>query len=347
MKFNQVKTALGPKIRQNEFAQAADVVARTVYNWRKRTRPEDFPKLGRPAHDERAHASAFWKVGREYLRQGRCGWRPIKAALGRQVPTRLIHEHLRRFKAREARHERRRILRNRVRLEVLAKNALWVQDSVQVARDESGAKIETLAVKDRGPLVTVGLSTGQPARGRDVVELLECLKRTRGLPWVIGSDNGAPFVCEEVREYLGREKVIHLRSLPRTPQHNGSAEVGIGEMSATVGVIKAERTSYEQIHARMVKAAVLLNKNRIRMSKGLKSGAELDDKYQDTSKLGERDRFYADCSKCIEAATLRASSAREKRMAEREAIYSTMEKYGLVRRHRGGSQATTKAEIFL
>jgi putative transposase len=350
MKLNHLKVELGRKVLQGEFARAVDVAPRTLRNWSKKRRLEDFRKLGRPAHDERAHRNAFWKVGREYLRQGRCGWRQIAAVIGggecEQVPIRLIQVHLRRLKACENRHRHRRILAKRERIEVLSRDALWVQDSTQVGRDWSGAKIETQVIKDRGSLVTVGLSTGDPVCARGVLELLESLRQARGLPLVLGSDNGSSFVAEEVERYLRREKVIHLKNLPRTPQHNGSAEVGIGELKRCAKLDKALHITAQAAHGRVVMAAHRLNKNRIRPSKGLKTGAEMDEVLAVGYHQVDRALFYRECCRRIEEARHGKTGRRERRMSERDAIYITMEKFGLVRRHRSGSQATTKAEIF-
>ena len=290
-------------------------------------------------------------MGREYLRQGRCGAEAIAAKIGgrlpERVPLRLIRQYVKRFKSCEARHERRRILPRRVRVEVLARDALWVQDSAQVGRDESGKKIESQVIKDRGPLVTVGVSTGGPTRSEDVLDLLHELKDARGLPLVLGSDNGAPFVSEEVEAYLRREKVIHLRSLPRTPQHNGSAEVGIGEIKRCAQIEASSVTDPANAHAAVIQAAALLNRNRIRVSKGLKTGAQLDETLPVGYHQIKRDLFYEECSKRMEEAKLCVTTQRERRMAEREAIYSAMERFGLVKRYRGGSRTPAKAEIFL
>lgn len=341
MKFNQIAQALAPRIRQNELALAVDVVPRTVRNWKRRSKPGHFPKLGRPAHDERAHRQAFWRVGREYLRQGRCGWRPIAAALGGtgqdRVPVRLIQHYVKMFKAREKKHDHVRILRHQVRVEVHAKNAIWVQDSTQVGRTENGNKVESQVIKDRASLATLGLSTGAPAHATDVIELLDQLKQARGLPLVLASDNGSAFVAAEVEEYLKREQVIHLRSLPRTPEHNGSAEIGIKELKITAKLCKSALTTYQAAHAGLVRAADILNQNRIRMSKDLKTGAQLDETLTVSYHLVERARFYDECSKRIQQSQRDSVGAREKRMAEREAIYSTLEQFGLVSRTRGDS----------
>lgn len=348
MRFNQrLRTGLNPKISQKEFARTIDVVPRTLRNWRNRTRPEDFPKLGRPTHDERAHRTAFWKVGREYLRQGRCGSLAITKALSGGVPTRLIQQHVKRLKACERAHKRRRILKRREHVEVLAKNALWVQDSAQVARDYDGGKVESQLIKDRGPLVTVGITTGGPTRGTDVISLLEALRCTRGLPFVLSSDNGSAYVCEDVEGYLRLHEVIHLRSLPHTPEHNGSAEICVRESKSCAQMGPHVIASPERAHVCMLRATILLNNNRVRASKGFKTGAELDEKMIVSSQQVERALFYSECSKRIEHVRQSGFKYRAMRMAERDAIFGTMEHYGLVKRYRGGNQVTTKAEIFL
>lgn len=344
MKVNQIGPELKPKISQKELARVLEVDPRTVRNWRKK---KSFPKLGRPAHGERAHRRAFWIVGREYLRQGRCGSKGIDEALGDSVATRLVQQYTRVFKSCEKRHERRRILPRRKAIEVLAKNAIWVQDGCQIGRRSDGTAIESQIVKDRGSLITVGLTTGKPARGREVVGLLAQLKEARGLPLVLGSDNGSAYVCEETQTYLRHEKVIHLPSLPRTPQHNGSAEVGIGEIKRCAQLKAAWITTPQAAHAKAVKAALVLNNNRLRQSKGFKTGAQLDETLVVSYHHVERRQFYEECSRRIEEAQLGISSWRERRMAKRDAIFETMERYGLVRRHGGGSQAPAKAEIIL
>lgn len=347
MKVNQIGTELRGKVLQKDLARALDVTPRTLRNWDKKSGLESFKKLGRPAHDERARRAAYWRVGREYLRQGRCGWRPIAFALSGEVPTRLIQAVTRDLKSYEKKHERRRILPRRQRIDVLVKNALWVQDGSQVGREENGKAIESQIVKDRGSLITVGIATGASARGADVIDLLSRLKAERGLPLVLGSDNGSQYVCEETKAYLRQEKVIHLRSLPRTPQHNGAAEIGHAEIKRCAGLKACLVTTPEIAHDKAVRAIQLLDKNRFRQSKGFKTGAELDETLFVGYDKISRDWFYEECSKRIEEAKLGKSTWREKRMAERDAIFETMERYGLVRRHGGGSNAVAKEEINL
>lgn len=314
MKLNQIASELKPQIKQKDLARALEITPRTLRNWSKKTAPESFPKLGRPAHDERAHRNAFWCVGREYVRQGGCSWRSTAHALGGSIPIRLIQTYTRLFKSCEKRHERRRILLHRQQVEVLAKNALWVQDGAQVGRNQDGKPIESQVVKDRGSLVTVGIRTGEPARGRDAVALLDQIKKTRGLPLVLGSDNGSPYICRETEAYLKHEQVIHLKSLPRTPQHNGAAEVGIGELKRCAKLNAAWITTPEIAHRAAVKAANLINKNRLRQSKGFKTATILDETMVVGYHQVERGRFYEECSKRIQESQLGKISWREKRM---------------------------------
>jgi hypothetical protein len=51
-----------------------------------------------------------------------------------------------------------------------------------------------------------------------------------------------------------------------------------------------------------------------------------------------REQFYADACRRVENAVRGARLPRERRLAEREAILSTMEQYGLIRRTRGDQE---------
>ena len=63
-----------------------------------------------------------------------------------------------------------------------------------------------------------------------VVRLLESLFKWFGKPLVLKSDNGGPFVSEEVQRFLEREGVHVLYSPEGTPRYNGSVEAGIGSI---------------------------------------------------------------------------------------------------------------------
>jgi hypothetical protein len=189
--------------------------------------------------------------------------------------------------------------------------------------------------------------TGPSPTGADVINILDKLKEARGLPLAIGTDNGSPFVSTDAEAYLRSEKVIHLRSLPRTPQHNGAAEVGIGEIKRCAQLCSAATLTVAAAHAHVVNAAMLLNKNRLRASKGFKTAAELDEEMIVGYHQVDRDVFYNECCERLSEVRKKGLRPRAERMAEREVIYGMLEKYKLIRRYRGDGQATAKAEIFL
>ena len=76
------------------------------------------------------------------------------------------------------------------RVKVLAKDVIWAQDATQVARID-GKKILAEVVKDRGTLGSVAMAVGRPAKGWEIVEMLEGKKREGCLPLVLATDNGS------------------------------------------------------------------------------------------------------------------------------------------------------------
>jgi len=223
-----------------------------------------------------------------------------------------------------------------VRTEVLASNVIWTQDSTHLGRIGFQAR-QAEVLKDRGPLRTVGLSVGRNATGRDVIDLFEAMKHVRGLPLVAAMDNGPIYVCDEVVEYFQRERMVLLRSRTYTPQDNGAAEVGIGELKAVAGLGKGvQLQTTADTAAKLLAACETLDRNRPRVSKGYRTAMQLD--YEMPRWYGRvyRDDFYRQAQNAMQSAAQDGMTARERRHAEREAIYSTLESFGLVKRTRGG-----------
>lgn len=94
----------------------------------------------------------------------------------------------------------------------------------------------------------------------------------------------------------------------------------------------------------MEKARVLLNKNHVRRSKGLKTADELDERLPSVAGV-DRTAFYQKCRSRMQLAVASAKTIRAGRMAEREAIFETLEEYGLIKRTRGGMPYAPKSEI--
>ncbi len=330
-------------------ARSLDIDVRTLWNWRAQIKAGTPQKrIGRPKAPASAHRHAMWKVGRELRRQGYPGWLAVSKALKGSVPTRLIQLYVRKFKLCRERRRKARILRHQVRVEVLGRDVMWGQDGTHLGRaPDGGVAIESQVIRDRGSLSIIGLHTGESANHRDVLELLEAtaLKR-ESYPLVYGRDNGSLYQHPAVLAHLAEHHVIVLRSLPRTPEHNGATECTMKELKGATQLGKGCRLEVGAAQTRMVDAALLLNKNRMRGSKGFKTADEMDEKLA-RPEIGQRALFYKLCRARMQAALLGQKSVRAGRMAEREEVFRTLEEFGFIKRTRGGNRYVSKSEIFL
>jgi transposase InsO family protein len=252
------------------------------------------------------------------------------------VPTRLVQRYVRLFKRQRDGHQRRRIERCRVSVEVLARDVIWVQDGWHMGRLMDGRALESQLFKDRGSLRTVCWDIGLAQSQEDLIAQLEAMRLSRGLPLVVSSDNLSSCCGRLVQAYLEYYEVIHLLSLPRTPQHNGAAECHIRELREVTGFRKGMLHGGVVEPASRLLCAVGQLDGRLRASKGYKTAVELDAALPMGYNVVGRARFYREACKRMKTAVLGARSWREARMAEREAVYATLECFGLVRRVRGG-----------
>src|SRR5262249_1815723 len=149
------------------------------------------------------------------------GWRPIANALDDRVPVRLVQESLKAIKALHRAVDARRVRQRRQHVRVLARDVLWSLDAAQPCRTPARAAGKSSVLRESASRRNLGLTLGQTVTGSGVVSLLEAVRFERGgLPLVLASDNGSENVNEDVEAYLAKKRVVHLRSLPRTPQHN-------------------------------------------------------------------------------------------------------------------------------
>jgi transposase InsO family protein len=335
------------EVHLGSVALCLDVDVRTLWNWKQRIKsgaPEK--KIGRPVYTEAQRQHAMWKVGRELRRQGYPGWRAVSHALHGGVPDRLIQFYVREFKKKRIDRKKGRISRHRVKVEVLARDVIWGQDGTHVGRDEK-TSVESQVLRDRGSLSVIGIQTGESASHEDVLVLLELVAKARsGYPLVWSRDNGSMYAHEEVTRHMEAQQVIELRSLPRTPQHNGATEITMRELKDTAELGKGCSVTPANAHAKLTKAKEALNKNRVRSSKGLKTSDELDEKLPSAGDV-DRTKFYQKCQERMKQAVASKKTIRAGRLAEREAIFQTLEEYGLIKRTRGGKPYAPKPEIFL
>jgi len=309
---------------------------RTLWKWEDEAGKAE-KKLGRPGHSVEDRLRVYFAVGRQLRQQGwTAGPLPIAESLPEE-PVRLIQWAVREAKARRRARLRRRLEAARQSVEVLAPDVIWAQDSTHVGRIEKQA-VDADVLKDRGTLRTRGLFAHGAVDGAEVVEMLEATKRRHGrLPLVVATDNGPTYVSRYVADYFERERVIHLRSKVHTPQDNGAAERGIGELKAESGLGKGvQLNSVEEAVERLSHAAHRLDHYRLRGSKGYRTAIQLEADLPRWYDRVNRERFYQAARNSMLEFVREGMCARDRRRAEREAVYRTLEAFGLVKRTRGG-----------
>ena len=327
--------AMGPKFPRQVLAQRLEVSNRTLRNWESGAEIPRKP-LGRPATSSSKRFQARLKVARELRKQGWVGWRPVLAAVGPFVSMRLVQESVSELKKRHAQRRRNWLASKRVSVEVLSPNVIWAQDATHVGRINHEA-VQAEVVKDRATLEYVGVAVGYPAGAQEVLWTLEKTRQQFGLPLVWATDNGSAYRDQRVKEYLRREKVVHLLSRPRTPQDNASAEKGIRELKSEAGLGKGIiLSSLREAAGKLAISRDILNHHRLRASKGYQTSEHLEKELPPWTEKVTREEFYGQACKSMENAVKGGGTAREKRQAERQAVYETLEQFQLITRTRGG-----------
>jgi transposase InsO family protein len=323
----------GERVR---IARALRRSPRTLRSWAATAFDRVAVKAGRPAHDAAARERVAALVERERLAQGAsAGWRPIAAALPGE-PVRLIQQELSRIKRTQRRLQSERLETNRVRHEVLARDAIWGEDATHLGHDGT-APVQGEVVRDLATTRTVALSAGRAATRADVIATLERARTCRGtLPLVWQTDNGSPYVSDCLARWLASNQVIHLRSRTHTPTDNPATERAIGELKAECGLdAGAAIAGPSPALERLEQARQRLDEHRRRASRCWCTAAELDAQMPRAEHLVSRARFYEDACAARAQAVLGIDDPREARRREREATWVVLERHGLVRVHRG------------
>lgn len=319
----------------DDLAKRLQVTKRTLRLWKAKTKKDCDLRSGRPRYTSADHKRAMILVVRELERQGYPGSSAIAIELKGKVQLRLIRKYVTAIKERRRLRKLEEIKKNQVRVEVQSVNVIWTQDGTHIGRKNKKA-VESQIIKDRGSKKIIGAVTGKTANGYEIVQTLDLLKEQRGLPLVWMTDNGAAYCNKEVREYVEREKIVHVRSLPRTPQHNGAAEVMMREIKTDCMLGKKTVLVCEkEAHARLVNSILKINKNRKRMSLSFKSSDEIDEELIVNGKKIDRALFYNEYKDELKK-IVNVVSVREKRMSERELVMCLLEKHEMIKRKRSG-----------
>lgn len=304
-----------PRGSQKIVAQALNVSDRTLRSWKKSAQKNK--QRGRKPL--RSSFSETRQIVKEWKKQGYPGSRPVIQALS-GVRVRRVREVIAEMKLR--RRRRALLLRKKNRMHVSVKKigVVVTMDGATIQRGE-----DIIVSRDRGSLSVNANSCFGSLRSEHTIYELEQLKVSGRLPLVFCSDNGSPFCANTVKTYLDKHKIIHLRSLPRVPQHNGSCENAVKELKQLLN----EGLSIEN-------ACEILNKSRKRRQLGWKTTEEVDGENFVQYNEESREIFYNEALLAIKQALHGTKSVMERRKAEREAILTTMERFDLITRTRGG-----------
>lgn len=292
---------------------------------------------GRPATPASVRAAAKERV-HEVVKV--LGWSvgegPVHRALGGSLTLLLVRRSLAELKAEHKTRRRQAVEGARQHVEVLARDALWSLDGTHLGRDDAGVRAVGELVRDVASTATLGASVGPPPTSAEVVVLLQrVVAETGAPPLVLSSDNGGEN-RGALEEWCKEHRVVHLRNLPHTPQHNPWIEHGNREIKAETGLGKGVRIADPRATAHLLVLAL----DRIdgvipRATRGWRPAREAYRDLPPAEALVARERFYSAARCAIDEAVQDSRGSRQRRLDERRAILTTMECFGLIKRTRG------------
>ena len=188
-------------------------------------------------------------------------------------------------------------------------------------------------MRDRASLMTQVIRSKRRLKASDALKALRGLEAKDRLPLVIASDNGAQFCANDIAEYCRQKKVIHLKSLPRTPQHNGACEIAVREVKDGL----TQGFSVDE-------TCLILNERRKRRRLGYKTATQFDREHFVPYTREARAVLYEAVRSAIDRSLLGTERALEKRKIERAVIFETLEKFKLIEITRGCQKTSTKPE---
>ena len=296
---------------------------------------------GRPSLSAEARARVRALVEAERVVQGStAGWRPIFAGVRRVDPKAsrmLVEQELSALKRAERASEDRERAEQRKSLEVQARDALWGGDTTHLGRDAQGEKVEGEVLKDLGTQETVGLSVGGVPSSQDALAAFTRAAEERGgPPLVVMHDRGSIYRTPQYEAVLEREMVVHLFSRVHTPQDNAATEHQHAEIKGEAGLGRGVRLGTAgEADARAQRARRTLDEGRLRATLGWRTAAQVGRELPRADALVDRATFYREACAAMDAAALGLTCLRAVLHARREALFATLERFGLARRHVG------------
>lgn len=257
---------------------------------------------------------------------------------GEQVSLRLVRAALRSIKASWRERAQERAERDRVHVEVEHRGALWCLDATHVGRARRlGRKQSCEVLRDAGTRAVAVRPPGPAATAEEVIAwLAERIAEAGHAPLVLATDNGAPYRSEVFRRYLDEQGIVHLVSLPRTPQHNAWAERAMrelkgGEEPLGRGVV----ASREELAGRVARRVEVLNGGIARRVLGGRTSRAVVAERRPGEVVVDRWKFFGECLAAMDGAALNRRTCRGRRLARRRAILDTMERHELITITRG------------
>ncbi len=311
-------------------AHSLGVTGRSLTRWQGAAGPR---KTGRPPHSPQALAEARPRVLAVLQTIGfKAGWPTIKAIL-QDLPKRIIDTVLKVLKAEHKAEQTQRIVENRIHTNVLAQGALLGQDSTHTGSCRS-RKTWAEVLKDAATMEAWAFGNGKPITGESMLAYLEDLKARGLLPLVLATDNGSAYKEQRVMAWLAENKVIQLFSRPRTPTDNGRTERAIGEGKALRGLGKGVQHEEPVLGVQILDQALqTLTQHWPRSSKGGLTAAQLKQVLPHWQSTVSRSDFYE--ATCAAIKAIKTEDKRTRRKETREAIFRTLEQFGLILRTRG------------
>lgn len=268
--------------------------------------------MGRPSHSRETLEQSRMLVFDEMKKLGAPGWRPIAVLLKGKVSVRIVQEFVAEYKFIQ------RQKKTSKRMDVVGKNVIWTMDGAITKENE---KIENQVIKDRGTKCWVGYKkTARASNAADVIETLKTSFDKNGKPLVLSTDNGAAYTNKKVCSFLRDLKIIHLRSLPRTPQHNGSVEVGIKEL----------REIMENNQIILKEAMKVANARPRKYGKNWHMPLCTFENTDVPYNKFDRELFFKTCDEKLSNLKMKSMGFRERRMRERELVFEELARKGFV-----------------
>ena len=303
----------------------------------------EVPPPGRPRLGCAELAQAREAVEAELDRQGwKTGEGPVHRALGGDIPLSRVRRVMRELKAERRQRKRKHEEAARISMKVAARDAVWSIDATHLGRNDAGGEVQSEVLREVRSTRTIGLTIGKSATAKEVVALLERTAKERGgPPLVLLSDNGGPYRSGEVGEWCERNKVIHLFSLPYTPQHNAASEHGMRELKEDASLGKGVLLhDIAETRATLQRSRDRIDGHRLRRTRNWMTAVEFDQSSPHWETLVTRKVFWQKATCAINRAVLDSSNQRDRRRAVRKAILTTLNECSVITLTRGGRRWT-------